>query len=81
MSLRSSDELGAQPLLEHSNDHSTCVVGDRRMVDERHLISHYYDGSFLMSTSRLNDKSLPSKYLDPYGLNMVIDEWSSYGYL
>ena len=43
LSLSSSDELGAQPLLEHSNDHSTCVAGDRKMVDERHLISPYYD--------------------------------------
>ena len=50
------------------------------MVDERHLISHYY-GSFLMSTSWLNEKILPLVYLDPYGFNMVIDEWSSYGYL
>ena len=51
LSWSSSDELGAQPLLDHSNDHSTCVAGDRQMVDEIHLISHYYDGSFLMSTS------------------------------
>ena len=51
LSLSNSDELGAQPLLEHSNDHSTYVVEDRQMVDKRHLISHYYDGYFLMSTS------------------------------
>ena len=51
LSLSNSDELGAQPLLEHSNDHSTCVAGDRQMVDERYLISHYYDEFFLMITS------------------------------
>ena len=79
LSLSNGDELGAQTLLEHSSDHSTCVAGDRQMVDERHLISHYYDGSFLMSTSQLNEKILPSVCLDHYGFNMVIDEWYSLG--
>ena len=79
LSLISSDELGAQPLFEHSNDHSTCVVEDRQMVDERHIILHYYDGSFLISTSQLNEKAFPSAYLHPYGFNMVIDEWFSLG--
>ena len=81
LSLSNSDDLGAQPLLDHSNDHSTCVVGDRQMVDERHLIFHCYDGYFLMNTSLLNENIFPSVYLDPYGFNMVIDEWSSYGNL
>ena len=65
--------------MEHPDDHSTCVVGDRQMVGERHLISHYYDGSFLLSTSQINEKIFPSVYLDPYGVNLVIDEWSSFG--
>ena len=64
--------------MEHSNDHYTCVPKDSQMVDERHLISHYYDGYFLMGTSQLNENIFPSIYLDPYGSNMVIDEWSSY---
>ena len=76
MGISSSDELGAQTLLEHSNDHYTCETWDRQMVDERHLISHYYDGYFLMSTSQLNKKFFPTTYLDPYGLKLVIDEWS-----
>ena len=79
LSLSSSDELGSQPVLQHSNDHYTFVAGDRHMVDDIHIISHYYDGSFLMSTSPLNEKTLPSAYLDPYGLNMVIYEWYAYG--
>ena len=40
MSLSSIDELGAQPFVGHS----TCVVEERQMVDEIHLVSHYYDG-------------------------------------
>lgn len=38
-------------------------------------ISHYYDISFLMSTSQLNEKIFPIAYLEPYGFNLVIDEW------
>ena len=49
------------------------------MIDERHTIFHYCDGSFLMSIAQLNEKTFLSTYLDPYGFNMVIDEWSSYG--
>ena len=49
------------------------------MVDERHLIFHCYDGSFLMSTSLHNENMFPSLYLDPYGIKLVIDEWSSFG--
>ena len=79
LSLSSSDEFWGQPLLEHSNDLSTCIAEDRQMVDEKHLIFHCYDGSFLMSTSLLNEKILPSVYLDPYGVNLVINEWSSFG--
>ena len=79
LSLRNNDELGGQLVLGNSNDQYTCVVLDRQMVDERHLISHYYDGSFLMSTSQLNKKFFPTTYLDPYGVNLVIDEWSSFG--
>ena len=78
LSLRSSDKLGAQLLLEHSNDLSTCIALDRQMVDGRHLmmddISHYYDGSFLMRTSHLNEKIFPTTCLEPYGLNVFIDE-------
>ena len=46
LSLRSNDELGAQLLLEHSDDHFNCVILDGPMIDERHLIFHYCDGSF-----------------------------------
>lgn len=74
LSLSSSDELGRQPLLRHSNDHSTCVVGDRQMVDETHLIFHCYDVYSLMSTSLLNEKIFPLVYLDPYGSNLVIED-------
>ena len=45
----------------------------------RDAIFHYYDGYFLMSTSHLNEKFLPTSHLDPYGVNLVIDEWSSFG--
>ena len=33
----------------------------------------------LMSTSLFNEKIFPLVYLDPYGVNLVIDEWSSFG--
>ena len=53
------------------------------MVGGRHLmmddISHYYDRSFLMSTSHLREEIFPIAYFDPYGFNLVIDEWSSFG--
>ena len=42
-------------------------------------IFHYYGGYFLMITSHLNEKYFPTPYLDPYGINLVIDEWSSFG--
>ena len=32
-----------------------------------------------MRISHLDEKPLPSAYLDPYGFNMVIDEWFSLG--
>ena len=77
LSLSSSDELGAQLLLGNFDDHYTCVVADRKIVDGRHLmtneISHYYDRSFLMSTSQLKEKILPTTYLQPYWFNLVID--------
>ena len=80
LSLSRSDELGAQLLLNNFDEHSTYVALERHMVDEIHLImgniSHYYDMSFLMSTSRLNEKLFPTTYLEPYGFNLVIDEWS-----
>ena len=78
VALSSNHELGAQLLLEHSNDHSTWVALDRQLVDGRYLImddiSHYYDRSFLMSTSKLKEKLLTTTYLEPYGFNLVIDE-------
>ena len=83
LSLSSSDELGAQLILRHSDDQHTCVAVDRQMVDGEHLmmddIFHYYDGYFLMSTSHLNENFFPTSYLDHYGVNLVIDEWSSFG--
>ena len=55
------------------------------MVDGGHImmddIFHYYDGSFFMSTSLLNENIFHLVYMDPYGVNLVIDEWSSFGYL
>ena len=78
--MSNNDELGTQLILRHSDDQHTCVVADRQIVDGGHLmmndIFHYYDGSFLMGTSLLKEKILPSVYLDPYGINLVIDEWS-----
>ena len=69
--------------MEHSNAHPTFVALDRQIVDGRHImiddISHYYDGSFLMRTSQLKENIFPTTYLDPYGFNLVIDEWSSFG--
>ena len=83
LSLSSNDELGGQLLLGHSDDHYTCVALDRHMVYERHImidnISHYYDRSFLMRTSKINENLFPTTYLEPYGFNLVIDEWSSCG--
>ena len=81
LSWSSSDELGAQLVLGHSDDQYTCVVLDKQMFDERHLIFHCYDGSLLMSTSQLSKRIFPSVYLDPYGFNLVINEWSSFEYL
>ena len=83
LSLSSSDELGAQPLLEHSNDLSTCIAGVRQIVDGGHLmrddIFHYYDGHFLMITSHFDENFLPTPYLDPFGFHFFIGEWYSFG--
>ena len=49
--LSSSDELVAQSLLGQFNDLSTCIAEDRQMVEERHIIFYYYNGSFLISIS------------------------------
>ena len=52
MSLRNSDELGAQLIFGHSNDQYTCIAVNRQMVDGGHLmrdvIFHYHDGYFLL---------------------------------
>ena len=52
LSLSSDDELGAQLLLGHSDDHYICVTLDKKMINGGHVmmndIFHYYDGYFLM---------------------------------
>ena len=49
------------------------VDGGNLMMDD---IFHYDDGYFLMRTSHFDEKLLPTTYLDPYEVNMVINEWS-----
>ena len=71
--MSSSDELGAQPLLEHSNDLPIGMIKDGQIVVGGHLmmdnISHGCDGYFLMDLSHHDGRFLPTTYLDPYGVN------------
>ena len=60
LSLSNNDELGAQILLEHPDDHYTFVTLDRQMIDERQLIFHHGYGYFLMRISQLNENIFPS---------------------
>ena len=82
LSLNNSDELGAQLLLGNYDDHYTCVTLDRQMIEGGQImmndIFHYYDGYFLMRTSHFDEKFFPTSYFDPYGANIVIDEWYSF---
>ena len=57
LSLRSSDELGAQLFFENFDDRFTYEALDGQIVDGRNLVMdnifHYRDGAFLMSISHL----------------------------
>ena len=71
-SLSSNDELGAQLLLENSDDHHTYATLEEKMIDEIPLIFQHCGGSFLLRILQLYEKTLLSAYLDPYGFNMAI---------
>ena len=78
LSFSSNDELGTQPLLEYSNDLPIYITKGEQIDDGGHIrmdnISHVCVGYFLMSPTHHDGRFLPTTYLGPYGINLVIEE-------